>query len=214
MINMEENMFSKNPEFCKDSYTICMCGVGGQGIIKTSTIIGNGAIKEGKNVVMSEVHGMSQRGGVVSSELKIGNYKSSLIEEFNSDMIIGFEPIEIVRNLNKVNKNTKMIINTHSIVPSNISSQKNSYPNIDEVIDILRENYNYVYPINGSQLAKESGNILTLNMVLLGAATADETFPISKDSIIMAMKNNLKANFYDMNTEAIEKGYEKVKSLQ
>lgn len=214
MINMIEDIFSKNPEFCKDSYTIYICGVGGQGIIKTSTIIGNGAINEEKNVVMSEVHGMSQRGGIVSTELKIGNYKSSLIEEFSSDMIIGFEPIEVVRNLNKANKDTKIIINTQPIIPSNISSQKNSYPDINEVIAILRENYNYVYPIDGSQLAKESGNILTLNMVLLGAATADETFPISKDNIIIAMQNNLKANFYDINAEAIEKGYEKVKSLQ
>ncbi|MDR1820666.1 MAG: indolepyruvate oxidoreductase subunit beta [Methanobrevibacter sp.] len=211
---MIEDIFSKNPEFCKDSYTIYICGVGGQGIIKTSTIIGNGAINEEKNVVMSEVHGMSQRGGIVSTELKIGNYKSSLIEEFSSDMIIGFEPIEVVRNLNKANKDTKIIINTQPIIPSNISSQKNSYPDINEVIAILRENYNYVYPIDGSQLAKESGNILTLNMVLLGAATADETFPISKDNIIIAMQNNLKANFYDINAEAIEKGYEKVKSLQ
>ncbi|MDR3291472.1 MAG: indolepyruvate oxidoreductase subunit beta [Methanobrevibacter sp.] len=211
---MKKDIYSKNPEFCKNSYTIYICGVGGQGIIKTSTIIGNGAMNEKMNVVMSEIHGMSQRGGAVSTELKIGNYKSSLIEEFNADMIIGFEPIEVVRSLNKANINTKILFNTTPIIPSNITSQKNNYPDIKEIIAILKENYNYIYPINGDQLAKESGDLLTLNMVLLGAATADKTFPISKNKIISSMKDNLKPKLHDMNIEAIEKGYEKIKSFQ
>ena len=63
----------------KDNYSIYICGVGGQGIIKTSTIIGEAGMDEGLNVVMSEIHGMSQRGGSVSTELKIGEYKSSII---------------------------------------------------------------------------------------------------------------------------------------
>ncbi|MDR2623309.1 MAG: indolepyruvate oxidoreductase subunit beta [Methanobrevibacter sp.] len=208
-----KDVFSKNPEFYKDSYTIYVCGVGGQGIIKTSAIIGNGAMNEGKNVVMSEIHGMSQRGGVVSTELKIGNYKSSLIEEFGSDMIIGFEPIEVVRSLNKANKDTKILININPIIPPNIGSQKNSYPNIDETIAILKDNYNHVHTIDGNQIAKKVGSLLTLNMVLLGAATADETFPISKDNIISSMKDNLKPKAHEMNIRAIEKGYENVKSL-
>ncbi|MDR2831147.1 MAG: indolepyruvate oxidoreductase subunit beta [Methanobrevibacter sp.] len=206
--------FSKSPEFCKDSYTIYICGVGGQGTIKTSAIIGDGAINEGKNVVMSEIHGMSQRGGIVSTELKIGNYKSSLIEEFSADMIIGFEPVETIRSLNKANKDTKILINTNPIIPFNIKSQKNSYPDVDEIIAILKDNYNHVYPINGSQLVKDIGNPLTLNMILLGAATADETFPISKDNILSAMKDNLKPKFHDMNIKAVEKGYEKVKYMK
>ena len=63
----------------QDNYSIYVCGVGGQGIIKTSTIIGEAVMNEGYNVVMSEIHGMSQRGGSVSTELKIGNFKSSIL---------------------------------------------------------------------------------------------------------------------------------------
>ena len=91
----------------KESYNIYICGVGGQGIIKTSVIIGEAAMDEGFNVILSEVHGMSQRGGVVSTELKIGAYKSSIIEKSKTDIILGFEPIEAVRSLKKANKNTK-----------------------------------------------------------------------------------------------------------
>ena len=80
-------------------YSIYICGVGGQGIIKTSTIIGEAAMNEGLNVVMSEIHGMSQRGGSVSTELKIGNFKSSILENHTADMILGFEPSEVLRGL-------------------------------------------------------------------------------------------------------------------
>jgi indolepyruvate ferredoxin oxidoreductase beta subunit len=208
-----KDIFSINPEFNKDSYTIYICGVGGQGIIKISTIIGDAAINEGKNIVMSEIHGMSQRGGTVSTELKIGNYKSSLIENSQADMILGFEPVEVVRSLNKANSKTKILFNKNPIIPSNISSQKNTYPDINEIIAILNNNYENVYPIDANFLAKEAGNILSLNMVLLGAATADETFPLSKNNIISAMKDNLKSKFHDMNVQAIEKGFKAIKSL-
>jgi indolepyruvate ferredoxin oxidoreductase beta subunit len=207
------DIFSINSEFNEDSYTIYICGVGGQGIIKISTIIGDAAINEGKNIVMSEIHGMSQRGGVVSTELKIGKYKSSLIENSQSDMIIGFEPFEVVRSLNKANSKTKILFNTNPIIPPNISSQKNTYPDVNDIIAILNNNYEKVYPIDADFLAKEAGNILSLNMVLLGAATSDETFPLSKDSIILAMRDNLKPKFHDMNIQAIENGFKAIKSL-
>ena len=77
-------------------YCIYICGVGGQGIIKTSTIIGEAAMNQGLDVVMSEIHGMSQRGGSVSTELKIGGYTSSIIPNHGADMLLSFEPIETV----------------------------------------------------------------------------------------------------------------------
>ncbi|MDR1820376.1 MAG: indolepyruvate oxidoreductase subunit beta [Methanobrevibacter sp.] len=210
--NLNINEFIKDEKFFNDSYTIFICGVGGQGIIKTSVIIGDAAIAEGYNVVMSEIHGMSQRGGVVSTELKIGNFKSSIIEESQADMILGFEPVEVVRSLNKGNTDTKIVFNTNPIIPPNINSQKNSYPDIGRVVKTLKDNYPYVYNIDGDKLAQEAGSIMTLNMVLLGAATGENSFPLSKESIISSMKDNLKENFHEMNLKAIEKGFGSVKS--
>ena len=94
------------------NYSIYISGVGGQGIIKTSVIIGEAAMLEGYDVVMSEIHGMSQRGGSVSTELKIGNFKSSIVEEGKADLILAFEPIEVLRGLNKANKDTTLIFNS------------------------------------------------------------------------------------------------------
>ncbi len=194
----------------KDNYSIYICGVGGQGIIKTSTIIGEAGMNDGLNVVMSEIHGMSQRGGSVSTEIKIGEYKSSIIEDNTADMILGFEPSEVVRGLSKANKDTCLVFNTHPIVPAQIAGT-NSYPSLDSIKNSLKENYNNVYPVDGNHYAEEAGSILSLNMVLLGSAVAVNSFPIEKDRIIEAMKNNLNEKFHKMNLKAFESGYNAVK---
>lgn len=190
------------------SYNIYICGVGGQGIIKTSVIIGEAAMNQGLNVVMSEIHGMSQRGGSVSTELKIGDFNSSIIPEGNADMLLSFEPIETIRGLHKVNKDSKIVYNTHPIVPS---STNVAYPSVDSITNSLKENFNHVLPIDATKLAMEAGNILSLNMVLLGAVTADDKFPLSKDTVVDAMKNNLHKKFHDLNLKAIESGYKSIK---
>ena len=190
------------------SYSIYICGVGGQGIIKTSVIIGEAAMNQGLDVVMSEIHGMSQRGGSVSTELKIGDFNSSIIPDTTADMLLSFEPIETIRGLHKVNKGSKIVYNTHPIVPS---SSNEPYPNVDSITKSLKENFNHVLPIDATKLALDAGNILSLNMVLLGAVTADDKFPLSKDSVIDAMKNNLHERFHDLNLKAIENGYQSIK---
>lgn len=194
------------------SYNIYICGVGGQGIIKTSVVIGEAAMKQGYDVAMSEIHGMSQRGGSVSTELRIGDYKSSIVENHKADMVLGFEPIEVVRGLNKANYDTKIVFNTIPIVPSTISQTGERYPSVEnEIIPTLKQEYNNVHPLNGNQLAEDAGSILSLNMVLLGALTASDDFILSKNDIIKAMKNNLKPKFHEMNIKAIENGYNAVK---
>ena len=188
-------------------YSIYICGVGGQGIIKTSTIIGEAAMNQGLEVVMSEIHGMSQRGGSVSTELKIGGYSSSIIPKKGADMLLSFEPIETIRGLDKVNSETKIVYNIHPIIPS---STNNPYPSVDNITKILKENFKHVLPIDGTNLAIEAGSILSLNMVLLGAVTADGNFPLKKETVIDAMKNNLKEKFHEMNLKAIESGYNSI----
>ncbi len=180
-------------------------------IIKTSVIIGEAAMLEGYDVVMSEIHGMSQRGGSVSTELKIGNFKSSIVEESKADLILAFEPIEVLRGLNKANKDTTLIFNTFPIVPSTLTQTGETYPEIDDIIDNLKDNFDSVYPIEGNGLAIDAGSILSLNMVLLGACVANDDFPLSKETVETAMKNNLAPKFHEMNLKAIENGYNAIK---
>ena len=194
-----------------NNYSIYISGVGGQGIIKTSVIIGEAAMLEGYDVVMSEIHGMSQRGGSVSTELKIGNFKSSIVEEGKADLILAFEPIEVLRGLNKANKDTTLIFNTFPIVPSTLTQTGETYPEIDDIVKNLNDNFDSVYPIEGNGLAVDAGSILSLNMVLLGACVANDDFPLSKETVETAMKNNLAPKFHEMNLKAIENGYNAIK---
>ena len=194
------------------NYSIYISGVGGQGIIKTSVIIGEAAMLEGYDVVMSEIHGMSQRGGSVSTELKIGNFKSSIVEESKADLILAFEPIEVLRGLNKANKDTTLIFNTFPIVPSTLTQTGETYPEIEDIVKNLKDNFDSVYPIEGNGLAVDAGSILSLNMVLLGACVANDDFPLSKETVETAMKNNLAPKFHEMNLKAIENGYNAIKN--
>ena len=212
---MSENVNSTNLSQEKSNddvnYSIYISGVGGQGIIKTSVIIGEAAMLEGYDVAMSEIHGMSQRGGSVSTELKIGNFKSSIVEENKADLILSFEPIEVLRGLDKANKDTTLIFNTFPIVPSTLTQTGETYPEIDDIVKNLKDNFDSVYPIEGNGLAKDAGSILSLNMVLLGACVANDSFPLSKETVITAMKHNLAPKFHEMNLKAIENGYNAIK---
>lgn len=197
----------------EDAYNIYICGVGGQGTIKTSIIIGEAGMNEGLNVVMSEIHGMSQRGGVVSTELRITNLKSSIIGNSKSNLVLAFEPMEALRSIDKINKNTSVIFNTSKIVPSNINQATKQYPSLDYIKSTLKNYSNYVYPIDAEKLALEAGHILSVNMVLLGASTAIKDFPLKEESILESMKNNLPPKSVEINIKAYKKGYDAIESL-
>ncbi len=191
-------------------YKIHLTGVGGQGTIKMSTIIGEAAIKRGLNVVMSEVHGMAQRGGVVTTDLKIGDAHSPLIENGDADLVIGFEPAETLRSLPKVSEKTFVITNSARIVPFTVGLGLSEYPPVEQIISELKAKVKHLFVINAEGLANKAGNIMSLNMVLLGAATAIPHFPIGKDEIIQAMKENLPPKTIEVNLKAFELGFKEV----
>lgn len=193
-------------------YNIYICGVGGQGIIKTSIVIGEAAISGGNEVVMTEIHGMAQRGGVVSTELKIGDSKSSIIEEGKANLLLAFEPLEAARAVSKANKNSTIIFNTSSIMPFNISASENPYPQLSDIIKTLKCKSENVFALDAEKIAKEAGHILSLNMVMLGAATAVSGFPLKKEIILDSMRSNLPEKSLQINMKAFEDGFNFVKS--
>ena len=195
----------------KNIYKIQLIGVGGQGTIKASTIIGEAAMKKGLNVVMSEVHGMAQRGGTVVTEFKIGEAHSPLIEEGAADLMIAFEPAEALRALNKINQESFVIVNSSPIVPFTVSLGISEYPELSSVFEELRAKINNLLVIDAQKIAKEAGSIISENMVLLGAAVATPNFPIEKDLVIHSMKENLPPKSIETNLKAFEMGFEEVK---
>jgi len=195
----------------KNIYKIQLIGVGGQGTIKASTIVGEAAMKKGLNVVMSEVHGMAQRGGTVVTELKIGEAHSPLIEEGAADLLIAFEPAEALRALNKINKESFVIANSVPIVPFTVSLGISEYPELSSIFDELKAKIKNLSIINAQEIAKEAGSIISENMVLLGAAVATPEFPVDKDLVIQSMKENLPPKSIETNLKAFKMGFEAVK---
>lgn len=145
---------------------IILCGVGGQGILSIATIIGEAAIKDGLYIKQAEVHGMSQRGGDVQSNLRISSepINSDLIAECQADVIISMEPMEALRYLPYLNKKTGWII-TSSVPFVNIPN----YPDMDKIKEEYSKLNNVVF-IDIEQLAKDNNVPRSANMILLGAA--------------------------------------------
>jgi indolepyruvate ferredoxin oxidoreductase beta subunit len=193
-------------------YNIYISGVGGQGIIKTSTVIGEAAMKSSMPVVMSEVHGMAQRGGGVSTELKIGDSYSPIIEQGSVDILISFEPVEALRAIPKISNKTSVIVNKSPIYPFNLRDSEISYPDIEIILKELNNRSREVFVLDANKIANESGHPLSMNMVMLGSATAINGFPLKKETIINSMKANLPENSLEINLKAFENGFSFVKS--
>ncbi len=188
-------------------------GVGGQGILTSSQVIGSAALENDLEVYMSEVHGMAQRGGVVVTTVKIGEkVYSPLIGKGDADVVLGFEPVETYRAIEQASDDTWIITNTEPIVPFTVSVGDETYPSLDEkVLPSLKSCTDKLIALNAEDLAKEAGAAITQNIVMIGALTATELLPMSKEDILESVISNVPDKFEELNRMAFEKGYEKTK---
>lgn len=183
---------------------IMIVGVGGQGTLLASRIIGNVALRLGSDVKVSEVHGMSQRGGSVVTYVKMGEkVHSPLIDEGEADVILAFEELEALRWHKYLKKGGKMIINRQKITPMPVIIGNAKYP--EEAVEKIVAAGTDVIAIDALQLAKEAGNIKAVNVVLLGLL-AKKT-GIDKEIWLESLKENVPQKFLDINLKAFEEGY-------
>lgn len=187
-------------------------GVGGQGILTSSQVIGGAALDKGLDVYMSEVHGMAQRGGVVVTTVKIDEkVHSPLIGDGEADVVLGFEPVETYRAIEKASDDTWIVTNTSPIVPFTVSVGKEEYPDVDDVLDSLEAASDRLIKIDAEKLAKEAGAAITQNIVMVGALTATGALPISKKEMLESVMNSVPSKFKEINKKAFENGYEEGK---
>lgn len=187
-------------------------GVGGQGILTSSQVLGKAALEKDLDVFMSEVHGMAQRGGVVVTTVKIADkVYSPLLGEGEADVILSFEPIEAYRAIEKASKDTWIVTNTSSQVPFTVSVGEEEYPDVDELFDSLDEETDRLIKIDAEKLAKEAGAAITQNIVMVGALAATDALPLSKEEMLGSIRDNVPEKFVEINVKAFELGYEAVK---
>ncbi len=186
---------------------LIMVAVGGQGNLLASKVLGEAALISGVQVRMSEIHGMAQRGGVVESAIVFGEATSSIISDGEADILLGFEPAETLRALNRCSRETKVITNTATLPPFTVSIGKGVYPDVENIKELLKEKCASLIAIDAMKLAREAGTPMSVNIVLLGALVQSGGLSFTKENVIEAIKRRTKKAFLDMNLNAFELGF-------
>jgi indolepyruvate ferredoxin oxidoreductase beta subunit len=187
---------------------LIIVAVGGQGNLLASSVLGEAALIADIPVRMSEIHGMAQRGGVVESALVFGDARSTIISEGEADILVGFEPAETLRALSKCNADSVVVTNTAPLMPFTVNIGQGKYPDLAELQRLIRVKTARLVAFNAAALAKEAGNVLAVNMVLLGALVQTGVLPFSADQVKEAMKRKTKPDFLDANLKAFDLGYD------
>ena len=189
-----------------ESKRVVFIGVGGQGNLLASRLLGEAALSLNIPAVVSEIHGMAQRGGIVESAVLLGDVTSPIVSNAEADVLIGFEPVETLRALSKCNKDTIVITNTHPLPPFTVSVGQGVYPPVDEIMGLIHAKAGKVIALDGNAMAEEAGNPLSLNMVMLGALIGSGSIPVGAEDMKKTISTSTKKAFLESNLKAFDLG--------
>lgn len=195
------------------SLNVFICGVGGQGLVLLTRVIGDACAKSGKKIVTGEMYGLSQRSGAVSVHMRIGDDAfSPLIPIGQADIMIALEAVESLRYIEYLKKDGIILMNKRIMHPpietSKIIDSKNKieYFKIDQVISKLKKWTSNIALIDALKLAKESGNARTENTVFLGCLSALQVFPVEEKYVKQSIIDAVPKKTVEVNLKAFELG--------
>lgn len=186
--------------------SILLVGVGGQGTILASKILTNGLMEAGYDVKMSEIHGMSQRGGNVSSQVRYGEkVMSPVIEKGKADIVVSFEKMEALRALDYLKEDGTLVVNNEEIPSMSVITGDEEYPE-----DVMEEIEKHVKAkvVNATGLAKGLGNEKAANIILLG--TIIRSMGLEHIDWEEILKANIKPQFLELNKKALKVGMDAI----
>ncbi|MCU0860228.1 MAG: indolepyruvate oxidoreductase subunit beta [Thermoplasmata archaeon] len=186
---------------------IYLVGVGGQGIITASKVIGEAAILAGQNVLLSETHGMAQRGGSVICTARIGDVSSPLIPDGKADFILSLELLETLRALPKASPSTVVLASKERMVPLSVSTQKLRYPTEDEVRSRFAGASKRFVAVDARGIAEEAGVPMSSNIVMVGALAGCGVTGVSRQYFEKAIETSISRRTRE-NLVAFSKGFE------
>ncbi|MHA1944107.1 MAG: indolepyruvate oxidoreductase subunit beta [Candidatus Thorarchaeota archaeon] len=197
----------------EDTFNIMFAGVGGQGLMLLSAILGKAAVDSGFNVMTGEQHGLSQRQGSIYVHFRIGNPISPLIPYGKADMMIAMEASEALRYVEYL-KEGGVVIMSNRIMPSVAETEqvaldkdkKTKYLTVEQIVKKLEEVTNNVILLDSLDLAIQAGNARTENSVLIGATVACEDFPISAEEVRTAVLALVPPKTVEANSKAFDLG--------
>jgi indolepyruvate ferredoxin oxidoreductase beta subunit len=184
------------------SFDVMIVGIGGQGTILASNILGSACLLEHKPVKGAETHGMAQRGGSVESHIRIGGVFGPLIPPGTADLLIGFDLLEALRYAHYLKPDGIMVVNRQLVVPTSVHMAGTPPPTIEQVAGALGGHR--LCLIDAEELAARAGSPLTQNVVMMGAAS--HFLPLGFESLQSAMERQVPAKTVGVNRRAFELG--------
>jgi indolepyruvate ferredoxin oxidoreductase beta subunit len=190
---------------------IIICGVGGQGVVLLSELLGSAAVRDGVALKGSEVLGMAQRGGSVFSNIRLGgDALSPLTPEGRCDVIIAVEPSEALRNIQYLARDGVVVLNSQTVLPFTVFLGKSGYPTIKEIEKGLKKVTDRIITLDAAALAQQAGSLQSANVVMLGALYGTGLVPMSVETAKAAILGRFKAKVGEINVKAFDMGYETV----
>jgi indolepyruvate ferredoxin oxidoreductase beta subunit len=200
----------------KDPFNVIIGGVGGQGNVLASQILGEMLVAQGYVITIGETYGASQRGGAVMSHLRISRKDqfSPLIPEGQCDLLVALEPVEGLRILDRYgNPRVMTLLNTRPIQPLDVISGSATYPEVSKVIAEIKGLSRRVWTLNATEVALEMGDPIFSNIVMLGALCGIDLLPINRQEFEAVIKELLPSRTLDENLKAFDRGREIVQEV-
>ncbi len=202
--------------FHKDPWNMIITGVGGQGNVLASQILGQMLVQQGYIITIGETYGASQRGGSVMSHIRVsrkGQY-SPLIPEGKCDLVLALEPVEALRVLvNYGNPGVIMLINTRPIYPIDVIAGNAAYPELSVVLKKIQKLSREVWTLNATEIGLELGDPIFSNIVMLGALSALDLLPLNREGFQNVIQEMLPFHKLHLNMNAFDRGREAVREL-
>jgi len=190
-------------------FNVLITGVGGQGVILISELLGEAAVKDQLKVRGSEILGMAVRGGSVTSAIRLGeDVYGPLIPTSKCSALVGMEPSEALRNITCLSKSSLVILNTAVTMPFTVPLGQSSYPSLEAILEKLNKAAERVIQLDAAKLAQEAGSLLTTNITMLGALFGTGRLPIKVSTIKEAIEERFPAKLAPVNMKAFDLGYE------
>jgi indolepyruvate ferredoxin oxidoreductase beta subunit len=198
----------------KDLLNIIITGVGGQGNVVASRIFASAAVQEGFYVSVGETYGAAQRGGAVMSHVRLSKETQygSLTPEGRAHIILGFEPVECLRTIGIFgNEKTKVIVNPRPVYSIDVLSGASKYPAVNEVLKAIKELVYSVQVVEATELAKNAGNSIMQNVVMVGCLAGSGFTPVKAETLRAVIKRIFAKRHPEANLKAFELGLKAIK---
>lgn len=202
--------------FEKDPFNVIIGGVGGQGNVLASQIVGRILVSQGYVITIGETYGASQRGGAVMSHLRISakDQFSPLVPEGQCHLLMSLEPVEALRILDHYgNPEVMILLNTRAIHPIDVIAGEAGYPDVSEVVAKAQELSRRVWTLNATEIALDMGDPIFSNMVMLGALCGIHVLPIDRKAFEAGIEESLPGASLSKNMEAFDRGMEAVEEI-